>query len=197
LPFVATPITSRPTPAGGQQGQKLPVKMTGTNTHFAQGIAQARFGDRISVGNSDAGEFGPIMVTSATTASAELAIAPDALVAAHTVTVRTSAEQVSLVDGFIVTASSPAAITSLIPSAGVQGQTIPITITGQNTHFVQGTTEIGLGLGIILSNVSVSSATSLTALATIAASADLGTRNLTVTTGSEALSLNNAFTVMP
>src|SRR6266850_8457797 len=83
-----------------------------------------------------------------------------------------NSEQVSLVDGFTV-GSSPAAITSLVPSSGPQGQTIPITVTGQNTHFVQGTTQIGLGPGIIFSNVSISSGTSLAALATIAASADL------------------------
>src|SRR6266850_2190184 len=191
---VASPITITLAPATGQQGQKLTVQITGTNSHFAQGVSTARFGDGISVGTADAGDFGPITVTNATTASAELTIAPDALLAARTVTVRTNAEQVSLVDGFTVV-SSPAAITSLVPSSGPQGQIISITITGQNTHFVQGTTQVGLGLGIILTNVSVSSATSLTALASIAASADLGTRTLTVTTGSEALSLNNAFTV--
>src|SRR6267142_1196265 len=191
---VASPITITLAPATGQQGQKLTVQITGTNSHFAQGVSTARFGDGISVGTADAGDFGPITVTNATTASAELTIAPDALLAARTVTVRTNAEQVSLVDGFTV-GSSPAAITSLVPSSGPQGQTIPITVTGQNTHFVQGTTQIGLGPGIIFSNVSISSGTSLAALATIAASADLGIRTLAVTTGSEALSLNNAFTV--
>src|SRR6267142_1825527 len=191
---VASPITITLAPATGQQGQKLTVRITGTNTHFAQGVSTARFGDGISVGTADAGDFGPITVTNPTTASAELTIAPDALLAARTVTVRTNVEQVSLVDGFTV-GSSPAAITSLVPSSGPQGQTIPITVTGQNTHFVQGTTQIGLGPGIIFSNVSISSGTSLAALATIAASADLGIRTLAVTTGSEALSLNNAFTV--
>src|SRR6267142_3602573 len=85
---VASPITITLTPSSGQQGQKLTVQITGTNTHFAQGISQARFGDGISVGNSDAGELGPITVTSARTASAELTIAPDALAAARTVTLR-------------------------------------------------------------------------------------------------------------
>src|SRR5882762_9040152 len=126
---VASPITITLAPATGQQGQKLTVQITGANTHFAQGISTARFGDGISVGNANTGEFGPVTVTSATTASAELTIAPDALLASRTVTVRTNAEQVSLVDGFTVGSSSPAAITSLVPSSGPQGQTIPITVT--------------------------------------------------------------------
>src|SRR5207249_4650021 len=73
---VASPITITLAPVTGQQGQKLTVQITGTNTHFAQGVSTARFGDGISVGTAAAGEFGLVTVTSPTTASAELTIAP-------------------------------------------------------------------------------------------------------------------------
>src|SRR6267142_468301 len=248
-----------------RQGETLTITIDGANTQFRQGITEVRFGAGISVGDGRPGAYGPVTVNSPTRATARIVIDNDADTDARTVRIRTGDEKLSITDAFNVIPSatpvtvvpnsgargqtltvsitspdahfvqgetearfgpgievgdeagfgpvtvlsgkerfllkegfhvvaSPITIT-LAPATGQQGQKLTVQITGTNTHFAQGTTQIGLGLGIILRNVSVSNATSLTALATIAASADLGTRTLTVTTGSEAVSLNNAFTV--
>ncbi|MCL4522932.1 MAG: putative Ig domain-containing protein, partial [Acidobacteria bacterium] len=77
-------------------------------------------------------------------------------------------------------------LVSVIPSSGVQGTNVNVTLTGQNTNWVQGTSVIGIsGSNVTASNVTVSSATSITATFNIGASAATGTRNVTVTTGTE------------
>jgi hypothetical protein len=68
-------------------------------------------------------------------------------------------------------------------------------ITGAFTHWTQSATVVDLGAGITVNAVAVSSATSLTASISIAANAALGTRTVTVTTGSETAYLFNGFTV--
>ena len=46
------------------------------------------------------------------------------------------------------------------PNSATVGQVVPITITGQNTHFAQGVTTVDFGPGITVSNLTISSATS-------------------------------------
>src|SRR5207245_1589335 len=86
---------------------------------------------------------------------------------------------------------------SISPSAGQQGQqNLSVTITGQLTHFVQGTTTASLGAGITVSSLMVNSATSATAVLDIDLTAPAGTRTVALTTGSEIVSLPNGFTVI-
>ncbi len=75
------------------------------------------------------------------------------------------------------------------------GKTIPVTITGAN--FVVGATVVEIvGTGVTLTDVTVESATSITANVVIAANASLGDAELTVTTA-VAVSAAQAFTVLP
>jgi hypothetical protein len=83
-------------------GLSLNVTITGAYTHFAQGTTVASFGPGIAVGGGTAGQPGPVTVTSATSATAELAIAATATPGAQTVTVTTGAEQASLANGFTI-----------------------------------------------------------------------------------------------
>lgn len=72
------------------------------------------------------------------------------------------------------------------PSIGVQCQSETVTISGRNTHFVNGITTVAMsGTGATVSSVSVSSATSLTFSLALSCSARLGIRTITVTTGLE------------
>src|SRR4029077_12477305 len=74
----------------------------------------------------------------------------------------------------------PPTLTSISPNNGVQGQSVPVTLTG--TNFIAGAT-IGLsGAGITVSNTTVASVTQITATFTIAANAPTGAQNITVTT---------------
>src|SRR5205085_1983987 len=94
---------------------------------------------------------------------------------------------------------APATIVSVTPNHGQQGQTnLSVVIVGQNTHFVQGQSQVTFaGTAIAVNSVTVASATSLTANISIASNANSSPRFVTVTTGTEVVSLSNAFTVQP
>ena len=65
------------------------------------------------------------------------------------------------------TGVSPALL-SVSPNSGQQGQqTLSVTITGQNTHFVQGTTTASFGAGITVASLTVNSPTTATAVINI------------------------------
>jgi len=86
-------------------------------------------------------------------------------------------------------------IASIGPSSLAPGGTGTFTITGTNTNFAAGTTVVTAGDGITVSNVNVSSATSLTAQFAIDPNATLGPRSIVVTTGQEEATLPNGFAV--
>jgi hypothetical protein len=184
-------------PSSGPPGQIVSVTITTQYTNFVQGSTVANFGPSISVGGGAAGQAGLVTVTSPTTATAQITIAANAVPGAQTVTVSTGVQQASSVRGFTITGASPAPLIAAVsPNSGQQGQqNLPVVITGQNTHFVQGTSQVSFGPDVTISSVTVASATSLTANVTIPASANLGGHTVTVTTGSETVSLPNGFNV--
>jgi subtilisin family serine protease len=95
-----------------------------------------------------------------------------------------------------VTTVAGAAVTvsSVSPNQGIPGAAVPVTITGSG--FAAGATVSLSGVGITASNVSVGSATQLTATLTIASGAALGARDVTVTnSGGGAGTLAGGFTV--
>src|SRR5205823_1261244 len=81
------------------------------------------------------------------------------------------------------------------PPTGGQGETKSISVTGQLTHFVQGTTTATFGAGIAVNSITVGSATSATVNITIDVAAALGSRTVTLTTGGETASVVGGFTV--
>jgi hypothetical protein len=70
-----------------------------------------------------------------------------------------------------------------------------VTITGQNTNFSSGVTQVNAGTGITVSSISVTNGTTLTAQFTVAPGAVLGPRSITATTRSEEATLPNGFHV--
>lgn len=183
----SVPTITTVSPSSGPQGQGGPVAIVGQNTHFVQGTTQVNFGPGITVTS--------VSVTCPTCLTAQILISSTAAVGPVTVTVTTGSEVASLANGFTILAGTPI-LTSLAPDGGQQGQTLGVAITGQYTHFAQGTTQVSFGAGITVSNVTVLSATSLTAQLAIAANATVGTYTLVVTTGSEVVSVPNVFSVV-
>ena len=180
------PTITSVSPSSGPQGQGGPVGIVGQNTHFVQGTTQISFGPGIVVSN--------INVTCPTCLTAQLQISATAVLGPVTVTVTTGSEVATLVGGFTVLAGTPI-LTSMVPATGSQGQTLTSTITGQFTHWAQGTTQVSLGAGITVTSVTVSSATSLSVQLSIDPAAAVGVRPLTVTTGTEVVTASNVFTV--
>lgn len=78
------------------------------------------------------------------------------------------------------------------PTTARIGQTTTILLTGSNTHFVQGTTVVKGGPGVVVGTVTVSSPTTLTAVVTIDLSVTPGQRTtLLAVTGVEEAVLPN------
>ncbi|MGH9747651.1 MAG: Ig-like domain-containing protein [Candidatus Acidiferrales bacterium] len=95
-----------------------------------------------------------------------------------------------------VTASTTPSLTQVSPNTGGQGvQNLSVAITGQATHFAQGSTVASFGAGITVASLTINSATSATAVINIDQAAALGARTVTLTTGNEIAPLMNGFTV--
>jgi RHS repeat-associated protein len=120
------------TPDSGQAGQTLPVSIAGLYTNFVQGSTQASFGPGISVGGASPAAFGPVTVTTPTTATAQLSIDPSATLGSQTVTIQTGAQQESLQNGFTIKPASGTSpvITDFNPKSAVVGTLI--NISGSN-----------------------------------------------------------------
>jgi hypothetical protein len=169
-------------PSQGAQGASVPVTINGSG--FAAGATVGLSGTGISVTN--------VVVGSATQLTATLGLAAGATLGARDVTVTNSGGgSVMLTGGFTVVV--PVTVTSVTPNQGAVGATMPVTIAGSG--FVTGAT-VSVGAGITVSNVSVGSATQITATLSLAAGAALGQRNVTVTnTGGTSGTLTGGFTV--
>jgi hypothetical protein len=176
------------TPNSGAQGASVSVAIVGSNTNFSQATTTASFGPNIGINS--------IVVTDLTHATVNITIAAGATVQSQTITMTTGGEIATLVNGFSITAGTPQ-ITAVSPSSGMQGDAADsITITGQSTHFSQGTSVASFGSGITVTNLTVNNALSATATISIANGAAIGNRQVTITTGGEvANSAANAFAV--
>jgi len=174
-------------PAFGQQGQHVSVSLIGQSTHWAQATTVATLGAGITVAS--------LTINSATSATAALNIDPTAATGTQTVSLSTGAEVATLTNGFTVTAGTPV-ITQVNPNSGQQGQqNLSVNLTGQFTHWVQGTTTASFGLGITVALLTINSPTSATAVLNIDPAAALGSRNVTMTTGAEVVALPSGFSV--
>jgi hypothetical protein len=100
-------------------------------------------------------------------------------------------------DGSTATATTTVAaalsVSAIAPNQGAVGASVPVTISGSG--FVSGAT-VSVGAGITVSNVSVGSATQITATLAIAAGAAAGARDVIVTNpGGGSVTLTGGFTV--
>jgi RHS repeat-associated protein len=182
-------------PALGPPGSSVAVTITGDGTNFVPGTTQASFGSAISVGGGVVGGFGPIAVTSPTTAIATLYIDPAAAEAVRPVTIRTGTLDLAVPSGFLVQSVTSPVLLYVSPASAQQGQSLTVTVSALNSHFSQGTTQVTFGAGITTLTVSVTSATSLTAQISVASGASLGPNTVTVTTGAEMFALAGGFVI--
>ncbi len=164
----AKPTLTSIAPSSGVQGAAVTVTLTGTN--FIAGSTISLSATGITVSN--------LTVASNTSITATFTIAANAPAGAQTVTVM-SAGKTSGSQMFTVNSGAPT-LSTVSPSSGLQGQGVPVTLTG--TLFASGAT-IGLsGTGITVSNTTVVSSTSITATFTVALNAPTGAQTVTVTT---------------
>lgn len=86
-------------------------------------------------------------------------------------------------------------IINLVPSSGIQGETLDVIISGSNTNFVNGISVADFGEEITVENLTVSSNVTATARIKINSGANLGSRNLTISTNGEIVTAQNIFEV--
>lgn len=198
-----TPTIIGVSPATGAQGGTVNVTIRGLNTNFtAASIPLFCTSTCTAAGNHD-----PKIVinsktaTNATTLVVNLSIAVDATVAFRNVTVLTGAESAreSVVGPFLVQAKPLVVprILSVSPNSATIGQTVTLSIVGENTTFQSGVSTVSFGgSGITVLNSSVTSATTMTATIVVSSGAAPGFRDVLVTTSSQGAALLNGFNVI-
>lgn len=164
------------------QGSMATISITGSFTNFQSGVTQVAFsGDGISTG--------AVIVNSPTSLQVPVTVTAGATPGARSVTVTTNGEVATLAAALTVNSGLPA-ITVIDPNVGVPNSTLPVTITGNFTHFTTGNTQASFGDGISVGGaaqgafgpVTVNSATSATATLTIDPAATLASRNVMIQT---------------
>ena len=180
------PALTTATPNSGQAGQTVTVTINGQFTNFQQGFTS------VAIGGLPAPSI--TTVNSLTQVEATFNIPSNASVGAETITVTTNGTPLTLSGGFTVTPGTPV-ITQINPNIGNPGQTLNVTISGQYTAWVQGTSTVSFGTGITINTVTVNSAGSLVANITIGGGTPVGPTTVSVTTGGSTQSVSGGFTV--
>jgi|GEM_PF-5701240 len=94
-----------------------------------------------------------------------------------------------------VTTCAVAACQGVNPAYSVKGNTLDVTITGQNTNFGATSVVTFSNADIIVNSATASSATEIVANITISATATAATSDVTVTTGVETVTCSQAFEI--
>ena len=178
--FTVTPSAAAITsvsPGSGPQGGSPSVTVTGSNTHWVQGTTTAMLS-----GPAPGVTVTRITVTSATSAILDLSIPALAVVGNYTLTMATGGETVTSI--FSVFPNTPTL--TIAPGSGKAGTAVPVSLTGEFTHFTPGVTTLNIsGQGIVINGFAVGSMVSATASFVIDPAAPLGGRTVTMTTGNE------------
>ncbi len=105
----------------------------------------------------------------------------------------TGAEIAQLVGGFTVTPGQPT-LFSINPVSAMQGTNATVILNGAFTNFTPQLTTAFFGTGITAGTVTVNGPTLASVPITISPGATVGPHSVTVTTGSEVVTLLNGFT---
>ena len=171
-------------PNAGVQGTNVPVTLTGTN--FAAGSNVNVSGSGVTASN--------VTVVNANQITATLGIAANATLGSDTVTVTSAAGTSNGVTFTVTSTAPPPVLTAISPNSGGAGNSVPVTLTGAN--FMAGAMLSSSNPSLTFSNVTVVSATQITATFSMAANATPGSVSITVTT-SNGTSNALGFTIQP
>jgi hypothetical protein len=180
---ITGPTLTSVNPSSGLRGQTVNVTLTGADFTGATAVSA---GTGIVVSN--------VVVVSDTTITATFAVATGtgAPLGGHTVTVSTPGGSATRANGFTVTGPL---LTSISPTSGLAGRSVPVTITGVG---LTGTTSVTVsGTGVTANSITVVNDNTVTATFVIAPTAGATARNVSVTNsfGGVSNTLTGAFTV--
>jgi LEA14-like dessication related protein len=176
------------------QGQELTnVTINGTNTNWLSGTTTLNFPNVLVNSWS---------VVNATTITADITVNDSAPAGQESVSATTLGEFSSGTNVFTVTQTQPELL-SVVVASQVQGWTGTVNLTGRFTHFntapgcSPNCTTVNFGTGITVNSVSAGDATHIAANITVDPVTTTGYRNVSVTTGSEVVTMTSAFDVTP
>lgn len=133
------------TPNTGYAGQTLNVTITGNNTQFDQGTStMVNFGFNQGSGTT---VINSMSIVNATTITANISIPSTAFTGDYDVSTHSENDGfLYLPNYFHVDGVAPPTLVSISPNSGNAGQNLTVTITGNGTHFTQGSaTELNFG----------------------------------------------------
>jgi hypothetical protein len=182
-------IVSALNPNTGAANQPYNVIVVGSQTHFLQGVTTANFGPYIQVNS--------VTVSDNLNATVAITIPSNTPQTFYDVSLTTGGEVATQLGAFTVTTGSPI-ISAVSPPTGHQGDApFDVNLTGLFTHFVNGTSVASFGAGITVGSTTASDTTHAVAHnVTIAQGATIGSRNVSVTTGAETVSMTGGFSVL-
>jgi hypothetical protein len=153
-----------------RQGAQVTVTLTGTG--FAENTNAGCQTGAVVVSVSGSGiTVGTVTVGSDTSLTANFTIASDAVPGNRNVTVANDGGSSAPVPFAVsIPATPPPTLTSISPSSGVRGSSVTVTFKGTNFDTKPGNTNVAADdAGLSVGQVNVTSATSLTAVVTVAA----------------------------
>jgi hypothetical protein len=188
-------IVSALSPNSGAANQPYNVLVVGSQTHFLQGTTTANFGPYIQVTG--------VTVTDTLHATVAITIPSNTPQTFYDVSLTTGGEVATQLGAFTVTNGS-ALISAVSPPTGHQGDVpFDVNLTGLFTHFnstgctlINPCSTASFGSGITVGPVTATSPTQASVSVTIAPGATIGSRNVTVTTGTETASMTGGFSVL-
>jgi hypothetical protein len=185
-------------PTQGIAGQTLNVTITGNNTHFTQATNTIDF--YFSSGTFTGTKPNYFTVNSNTSITANLTIPSNTPVGVYNMSVQNSINgMMYLYNEFYVTGAASPSIGTLMPSQGLAGQTLNVTISGNNTNFTQASNTVSfyfLSTPTLANSVTVNNNNSLTANVTIPAGTAKGFYWVSIFNAIDGfLNKNNAFYV--
>jgi hypothetical protein len=181
-------------PSTGAQNQSLNVQIVGSQTHWVQGTTTANFGPYITVTG--------VTVTDALHATVAITIPSSTPLTFYNVSLTTGGEVATILGGFTVVTGSPV-LSVVNPPTGHQGDAaFDVNLTGLFTHFntaagcAPNCSVANFGAGITVISTTASDSTHAVAHISIAPNATIGSRDVSVTTGSETASITGGFSVL-
>jgi hypothetical protein len=179
------------TPNTAGQGQEVPVTINGTNTNWQQGVTTLTFPNVL---------INSWSVTSLNTITADITVNDSAPAGQESVTATTGGEVATGVNVFTVTQTQPELL-SVVASSEVQGWNGNVALTGRFTHFNTAAgcspncTTVNFGTGITVNSVTAADTSHVTANITVQPTTTLGYRNVSISSGSEVVTITNGFDV--
>ncbi len=117
--IVNPPASVTLNPASSQAGRTLTVAISGQFTNFLSGSTRANFGPGITVGGAAPNTFGPVTVTSPTTATVQIVTGAGLAPGPREVKIATGVQQASATFAITAAGNAPPSITSAPVVSGV------------------------------------------------------------------------------